>query len=150
MESHWSFKQNDEYRCLCICQVESFELSVSPRSHCESVHKDECCLSSNVISGMYTPNQHSAFWSSCLPPICARDHDNCSSLVGVVEAGVWAGSWDSDYNLEGSLWKEHWIWTSREETCGGIAKKTGREASKYEQLRNVLDSPRVQEAESYK
>lgn len=66
-------------------QVVSFEMSVVPGSHHERVHKPEHFLSSIKFSGVQ--NRHVKH---------AKDHNSCSSLVGVVGAGVGAGCSDND------------------------------------------------------
>lgn len=95
-------------------------MSVLPGSHHA---QDWTCSQWRWVLRVHVPSQISTLWSFCLPPISVRHPDRDSSLAGVVGPHVWAGDQDNDYSSRrGSLWKEHWIWTSREEPCGGVKK----------------------------
>ena len=63
---------------------------------------------------------------SYLPQIRVTDTHSCWSSTGSIEVGLRAGSWGNGCESRNDpLWKEHLIWTSIQETCGGTGKNAG-------------------------
>lgn len=96
-------------------------MSVLPGSHHERVHKPERFHSSIKFSGVQT--QHVKH---------AGEHNSCSSLVGVVGAGMGAECWDNDcwkrFFVKGTQnldLKGRTMWRNQKEE-----RKTERETSK--------------------